>query len=416
MAGPFRDEALYLLALGSATTMARLHMAGIAGLRLNPGNVMIGPRGRAFFAPGPRDSEFPSNDVRDWAGVIVFAATGCQVDEEPDFDRLPPALRVVVDECRRSDPAARPTSVDLVRILLGHSTAATAATVDDLLCEAEHRTSPDEPAPYEEALVSMPVWRKPAPYEEGLVSAPVWREPAPYAETLVSTPVWRKPAYLGGVAIGVLVVAVAAGGITMVSAQAARPDTGGVLEAVGRRTAAFHQEGESPKTGERFAADGRLSFDGNAATSYEMKIVCGNAPDPVDVSLAGNDGVADGVPFAADRPDIQACAQYHAPSVRRFSSPYTIKALLDAAGTGVRASGDGRTLTGTALAHRIRGAESADGGTAAEGPIRFSLLLDDAGLPVRLRLDMTSRAHGPMVADTVYRDWRAPAAGEVPNG
>jgi hypothetical protein len=191
-AGPFKDEALYLLALSSAATLARLHMAGIAGLRLNPGNVMIGPRGEGFFAAGPRDSEFPSKDMLDWAGVIVFAATGRQVDEEPGFDRLPPALRAVIDECRRSDPAARPTAVDLVRILLGHSTPATAAIVADLLRAAEDRIRLEEPSPYE--------------------------------ETLVFTPLWRKPAYVVGIAIGVLVVAALAGLITLFSRQAAGPD------------------------------------------------------------------------------------------------------------------------------------------------------------------------------------------------
>ncbi|MGP3964339.1 hypothetical protein ACTWPT_51100 [Nonomuraea sp. 3N208] len=178
-AGPVKGEALYRIALGSATTMARLHLAGIAGLRLHPGNVMIGAHGQAYFAAGPRDSEFPSRDVRDWADVIVFAATGRWAGEgaEPYLDRLLPALRAVVDECRQADPGSRPTAVELVSILLGHSAAVSRGSVDDLLREAESRLRPAEPPSYE--------------------------------ATLVSTPLWRKPVFLAGLALGVSIVVVA---------------------------------------------------------------------------------------------------------------------------------------------------------------------------------------------------------------
>ncbi|TMR96386.1 hypothetical protein [Nonomuraea basaltis] len=192
-AGPFKGEALYLLALGSAATMARLHLAGIAGLRLSPANVMIGPHGQAFFTAGPRDSEFPSRDVRDWADVIVFAATGRQAGEgeEPDLDRLLPALRAMIDECRQPDPGSRPTAVDLVGILLGHPGAVSRASVDDLLQEAENRTRPYEPAPYEPVLVT--------------------------------TPLWRRPAFFAGIAIGVLIVAVVAGAVIAIAGAARQP-------------------------------------------------------------------------------------------------------------------------------------------------------------------------------------------------
>ncbi|NUP82332.1 MAG: hypothetical protein HOV96_32800 [Nonomuraea sp.] len=183
-AGPFRGEGLYRLALGTAATMARLHLTGIAGLRLSPLNVLIGPHGESSFAPGPRSSEFPASDVREWAEVILFAATG-QAADEPDLDRLLPALRGVVDQCRRPDPGARPTAVDLVRILLGHSASARRASVRELLREAERRAGPYEPPP-----------------------------------PVVPAPMWRRPAFLAGVAIGVLLVAVAAFGVTAVSGYA----------------------------------------------------------------------------------------------------------------------------------------------------------------------------------------------------
>ncbi|MFC4013471.1 hypothetical protein ACFOY2_40025 [Nonomuraea purpurea] len=383
-AGPFRGQTLHLLALGTAATLARLHLGGIAGLRLNPGNVMIGPHGQAFFAPGPRTSEFPAQDVRDWAEVIVFAATGRPADEEPDLDRLLPALRAVVEECRRPDAAARPTAVDLVRILLGHSGAAPGASVAELLREAENRTRPyEEQAPYEAV-------------------------PAP-------TPIWRRPAYLAGVAIGVLAVTVATAAVAMIARE---PEARDVVSAIGHRTASFQQKGDS------FAADGRLSFDaGVPATSYEMTVTCGQGHVPVPVTLVGSKGVAAGVPFDADRPQIEPCASFTAPSIRRYSSPNTIKALLEAAEPGLTTTsgpGNGRTITGTAMAHRLRGVETGGvyGGGMGEGPVRFELRVDGRGLPTRLALQTDSRSGGRTDVETVYQDWRAfEAVGtEVRNG
>jgi hypothetical protein len=146
-AGPIEGEALYLFALGSAATMARLHLAGIAGLRLNPRNVMIGARGQVSFAPGPRDSQFPSSDVQDWADVIVFAATGQWQGPEPGLDWLLPRLCTMIGDCHRRDPSTRPTAVDLVHTLLGYPGTPQRATLNDLLLEAENRTRPYEPEP-----------------------------------------------------------------------------------------------------------------------------------------------------------------------------------------------------------------------------------------------------------------------------
>lgn len=394
--GPYQGESLYLLALGTATTLARLHLGGIAGLRLHPGNVVIGAGGQASFAAGPRDSEFPAQDVKDWADVVVFAATGHVAGRgaEPDLDRLLPALRAVIDECRRPDAVARPTSVDLVRILLGHSSHPRGVTVHELLLEAERRTRPYEPEP-------------PA------------ADPAP-------APLWRRPAYLAGLAVGVLAVAVAAGTVVLVSSRAAAPlaspAANDIAAAVGRRTATFEQRTEVPRYGETVVADGRLSFDANAATAYDMKLTCGNAPRTTRVSLVGRSGVAAGVPFDAVRPPLEPCDQSRAPSVRDLSSPHSIQALIDAAESNVTSTPEvgGRTITGSALAHRIRGEESLAtyAGTSAEGPVEFTLRVDAKGLPVSLKLHMESRADGTRDVETVYRDWRPFEAieGETPNG
>ncbi|MFI9594384.1 hypothetical protein [Nonomuraea sp. NPDC052265] len=144
-AGPYGGGALHRLALGTAATMARLHLTGIAGLRLGPHNVLVGPLGEASFAPGPRSSELPPADVREWADVIVFAAAG-HPGGEAVLDRLPPVLRGLIDRCRDPDPVARPTAMELVRVLLGHSASARHASVRELLREAEAVAGPDQPA------------------------------------------------------------------------------------------------------------------------------------------------------------------------------------------------------------------------------------------------------------------------------
>ncbi|MGW0807633.1 hypothetical protein [Nonomuraea sp. NPDC002799] len=401
-AGPLQGEALYLFALGTAATMARLHLGGIAGLRLEPGNVMIGPRGQAFFAPGPRSSEFPSQDVRDWAGVMVFAATGRHEGRQPDLGRVPPALHSVIDECRRQDAGARPTAVDLVRILLGRSGTTPRSSVPALLREAEQRTrSYVEPYARE---------RRTRPYAGS----------APRGAVAVPKAVWRRPAYLVGIAVGVLVVTVAAGAVTVIAGGQDGRASVDVVSAIGRRTATFHQEGAARLT--RFAADGELSFDQNAAdAAYEMRVTCQNATTPVAVSLVGSKGVAGGVPFDVERPQAGPCAPAEAPSIRRYSSPHTIKALLEAAGTNTSstsAPGAGRTITGTAMGHRIRGEDvrGSYGTAIGEGPIRFEVAVNGDGLPTRLRIEMDSRFGGPLTVETVYGDWRAFEGAEVPHG
>ncbi|MFF0868410.1 hypothetical protein ACFYUV_42090 [Nonomuraea sp. NPDC003560] len=169
-AGPYEGEALHRLALGTAATMARLHLTGIAGLRLGPHNVLVGPLGEVSFAPGPRSSDLPPADVREWADVIVFAAAGHtgaghtggghaaagHAGGGDDLGRLPAPLRGLVERCRRPDPAARPTAIELVRVLLGHAASARHASVRDLLREAEVWAGPHEPARPEAHLEARP--------------------------------------------------------------------------------------------------------------------------------------------------------------------------------------------------------------------------------------------------------------------
>ncbi|MGI5284857.1 hypothetical protein ACQEVF_16165 [Nonomuraea polychroma] len=129
--GPLRGQALHRLAIACTAALARLHGRGTSGLRLTPESVALGTRGQVLIgwhpaAAGGSEAE----DVRAWADVVVFAATGVQ-DGDPAV--LPPALRIAVEQCRHADAAARPRAADLLRVLLGHTVAAAVASVDDLL-------------------------------------------------------------------------------------------------------------------------------------------------------------------------------------------------------------------------------------------------------------------------------------------
>ncbi|WP_336212114.1 hypothetical protein [Nonomuraea sp. LPB2021202275-12-8] len=382
--GPFKRDALHRLALGSATAMARLHLGGVSGLRLSPETVIIGDRGQALIdwqLPRPGDEDLRPEDVRDWSDVVVFAASGRSADADPDL--LPPALRSVVEECRRPDAEARPAAVHLVRILLGHSTAAPVASVEDLLNEAEQRAM----EPVQDA-------------------APAPRAPAP---------IWRRPVFYAGVAAGAFLAAMAA--VSLTSGDERAP----ALADIGNRTAAFQQRAEQPQAGDSLTAEGTLSFAPAAPTAYSMRVTCGpaSATRSADVRLAAGKGSADGVPFDLARPAGDSCVQQYALHARRNSSPYTIQALLEAAGTGAKVTigpGGGRTVAGSVPLESLRGEETigAYAGVIASGPVGFELQVDGDGLPVRLRLEMSSGKAGPLLSETVYRNWRV--NGEASNG
>ncbi|WP_188188682.1 hypothetical protein [Nonomuraea sp. SYSU D8015] len=132
--GPLSGTALHRLAWACAAAMARLHARGTAGLRLGPQTVALGTRGQVLIgwegAATVRDDRAMSEDMRDWADLVVFAATGSR---RGDPDVLPPVLRTAVERCRHPDPEVRPAAAHVLRALLGHSMATAVASVDDLL-------------------------------------------------------------------------------------------------------------------------------------------------------------------------------------------------------------------------------------------------------------------------------------------
>ncbi|SDL54940.1 hypothetical protein [Nonomuraea jiangxiensis] len=137
--GPLGGRALHHFAVSCMAALARLHGGDTAGLRMSRDSVALGGRGQVLIGwetSGTSYEGAAADDVRAWADLVVFAATGTE-DGDPRI--LPPALRLAVEQCRHPDPGARPRSVDVLRVLLGRSVAAAMASVDGLLSGAHRR-------------------------------------------------------------------------------------------------------------------------------------------------------------------------------------------------------------------------------------------------------------------------------------
>ncbi|MFG1705453.1 hypothetical protein ACFLIM_19875 [Nonomuraea sp. M3C6] len=137
--GPLRGQALHHLAVSCMAAMVKLHARGTAGVGLSQESVALGSQGQVLIGwqtSEIRDEGAAADDVRAWADLVVFAATGAK---DGDATALPPALRLAVEQCRRPDPAARPRAVDVLRVLLGQSVAAAMASVDGLLSGVNRR-------------------------------------------------------------------------------------------------------------------------------------------------------------------------------------------------------------------------------------------------------------------------------------
>ena len=162
--GPLSPANLHSLAIGTATALTAIHGAGVIHRDLKPSNVLLAPGSpkvidfgiaRAveatsqhtrtdqmlgtvgYMAPerfGPDAAKLisPAADVFAWGAVLAYAGTGRPpfgvdtppvvaariVTQPPDLAGLVPPLRDLVERALAKDPAARPTSRDLLDMLL----------------------------------------------------------------------------------------------------------------------------------------------------------------------------------------------------------------------------------------------------------------------------------------------------------
>ncbi|MBX6387794.1 MAG: serine/threonine-protein kinase [Frankia sp.] len=171
--GPLADANLEQLAVGVAAALRAIHAAGIVHRDLKPSNVVLSPFGPrvidfgiaraldsasnltgnlqalgtpAFMSPEQITGGAISSkaDIWAWGGLVTYAATGQYpfgtgsaqallyraLNEEPRLDGVDPALRPIVWDAMRKNPAERPTASQLMDRLLGS--------------EAERQSSTDE--------------------------------------------------------------------------------------------------------------------------------------------------------------------------------------------------------------------------------------------------------------------------------
>jgi predicted Ser/Thr protein kinase len=177
--GPLPPSDLEGLAVGMAAALSAIHAADVIHRDLKPSNVLLSPVGprvidfgvaRALDFTTTRRSQIvgtpafmapeqirgtgvgPAADIFAWGGVLVFASTGEPpfgtsnpaalmfriIDDEPDLRGLDGDLRQLVRRAMRKDPADRPTSRELLDLLVGGSTRNGPSPASAVLGNADH--------------------------------------------------------------------------------------------------------------------------------------------------------------------------------------------------------------------------------------------------------------------------------------
>ncbi|HXL87875.1 MAG TPA: serine/threonine-protein kinase [Streptosporangiaceae bacterium] len=164
--GPLPPTAAKELCAATAAALAAVHSAGIVHHDLTPSNIILSPSGpkiidfgisrslgsdeeytaagfrlgtRAYMSPEQvEDAELtPASDVFSWAGAMVYAVTGHQpfgsenapwvtvlsriLNGPPDLTDVPAELRDIIGLALSTDPAARPTALQLLERLTARS-------------------------------------------------------------------------------------------------------------------------------------------------------------------------------------------------------------------------------------------------------------------------------------------------------
>jgi hypothetical protein len=216
--GPWEDEDLEALAIGTATGLAAIHQAGLVHGDFGPEHVVLGadgPRVIEFGITPPYGSATPSADMRAWAETVLYAAAGEAADptDPEDLDLLPEPLLTLVSLCTSADPVDQPTARSVVLELLGDEDPPAG-----VLAEGSRRA--------ERAAVQQ------VPAAEGGLAAPRRRRTRPAL-------VW----WVSGVAVCVAVIVVA---ILFAQSQTGPPPGATKPSPTNQATASPHDRSPSP--------------------------------------------------------------------------------------------------------------------------------------------------------------------------